>query len=560
MSKSVLLTYVLTLALFNARSQNALPEFGKIDMADMQMKECAFDKSANAMVLFNDAKVTFETGMYGYTEVVTERRVRIKIFNENGFPAANISIPYINRSKLSKIRDVAACIYNLDDNGNITVQKLDKDQVFKDKSKVKYSGANIRFTFPNLKKGSVIEYRYTKSRKYSLSIPGWVFQDDIPTLYSNYSIKLPGYLNVYHRVIGGMPVQEDSVIKKYAQSRFNESTRIFTMRNIPAFKDEPLMSPAADNIQRILFLLTTSEVPDTRAANYKWQALNGNLIADENFGKQFDVFISGTTPFLDSVKALTTTHEKISSIFSYVKNNITWDGEQTIYADDITDCWNTKTGSSAEMNILLLNLLRKAGITCYPLLVSTRENGKPEMSFPSLGQFDGVDILTFDEKNNMYLLDCTQSKLSYKTAPFNILNRMAFLVDLVEGKWIDVSIDKPLFTTSVNVNALIDSTGNVNGNAYMELTNIAKVQELETDTKNKVSLLASSGDNDIKVDSTVKLHDKDDNDTLIKKVQFHYALSNAGNLYFINPSYSFSEFTFPPVLLPAPIVNLSVIP
>jgi len=194
------------------------------------------------------------------------------------------------------------------------------------------------------------------------------------------------------------------------------------------------------------------------------------------------------------------------------------------------------------MNILLLNLLRKAGITCYPLLVSTRENGKPEMSFPSLGQFDGVDILTFDEKNNMYLLDCTQSKLSYKTAPFNILNRMAFLVDLVEGKWIDVSIDKPLFTTSVNVNALIDSTGNVNGNAYMELTNIAKVQELETDTKNKVSLLASSGDNDIKVDSTVKLHDKDDNDTLIKKVQFHYALSNAGNLYFINP-FLFTMFT-----------------
>jgi len=516
-------------------AQQKLPDFGKIDIADLQMTECAFDKSADAMILFNDAKVTFETGIYGYTEVVTEKRVRIKIFNEKGFSAASISIPYINRSKLSKVRDVAACIYNLDDNGKIVVQKLGKDEILKDKSKTKYSEANYKFTFPNLKKSSVIEYRYTKSRKYSSAIPGWVFQDNIPTLYSNYSINLPGRRNIYYRIIGNLPVQRDSVIKKYAQSQFNESTRTFTMRNVPAFKAEPFMPPAADNIQRIIFRLTTGDVSDGKTNGSKWEGINASLIIDENFGKQFFIPVYGASTFLDSVTAIEAVHDKINAIFSFVKNNITWNGEQTLFAESVTDCWDTKTGSSAEMNILLFNMLHKAGVTCYPILVSTRSNGKPDMSFPSAGQFDGVDILALDEKENIYILDCTQKQLSYKSLPYNILNREAFLVDVLKNKWINITNTKPLLTSSTDIVAVVDSAGNVNGKAYMKLENVAKILDLVTNTTEKTSLLATGDENDIKIDSTEMQHDTDDNDTLIKKVQFHYTLSNAGSLYFINP-------------------------
>ncbi|MEP7163641.1 MAG: hypothetical protein ABI741_03050 [Ferruginibacter sp.] len=38
-------------------AQKDIPAFGKIDKADLEMKECAFDKAAEAMVLFDIAEV-----------------------------------------------------------------------------------------------------------------------------------------------------------------------------------------------------------------------------------------------------------------------------------------------------------------------------------------------------------------------------------------------------------------------------------------------------------------------------------------------------------------------
>ncbi|HEX4375439.1 MAG TPA: transglutaminase domain-containing protein, partial [Puia sp.] len=119
---------------------------------------------------------------------------------------------------------------------------------------------------------------------------------------------------------------------------------------------------------------------------------------------QFDKSLDGTEQFIDSVNQIKNTPGKIDAIYKFVKKNIEWNNEQTFYCDSIEECWRAKQGSSAEMNILFLNLLRKVGVRCLPILISTRENGIPDPDFASLSQFNGVDILAVDS-NTIYTID-----------------------------------------------------------------------------------------------------------------------------------------------------------
>src|SRR5476651_1705 len=64
--------------------------YGKVDMADMELKACDFEKDANAMVLFDKADSYFEDDY----RITMARHKRIKIFNDNGKNEANIRIEY----------------------------------------------------------------------------------------------------------------------------------------------------------------------------------------------------------------------------------------------------------------------------------------------------------------------------------------------------------------------------------------------------------------------------------------------------------------------------------
>src|SRR5277367_4717354 len=153
-----LLTFFLLCSINFLFAQKEIPEFGKVDIGELNMKQCAFEKDADAINLIKTAKISFEVNVFtGVPKTYTEYRVRKKIFTEHGFSAANINILYASKSRSSKITDIEAFIYNLDENGKIVTEKVEKNQIFKEKSNNKKSVNKIAFTFPDLKKGSVIE-------------------------------------------------------------------------------------------------------------------------------------------------------------------------------------------------------------------------------------------------------------------------------------------------------------------------------------------------------------------------------------------------------------------
>jgi len=356
--KKLLLSFLPVLLLIKSYAQQKMPEFGKPSLEELLMKECEFEKDASAMKLVDYRESEF---ILDYTiKIETERRVRIKIFNEKGFNEASIKIPYNGRKRASKITDISAYIYNLDADNKITVQKIEKKQILKDKSNEGVS--TVAFTFPNLKAGSVIEYRYKKTDKNSVHFEPWFFQDNIPVQQSVCKIIKPSIVQLDTRFI-----TNDSVIKEYKHEspnylRYLLQTYTYSLNQVQSFKEEPLMSSAKDNLQRAEFALMPSMTFGATLLYGKgrWGFFNMLLTKAPFFGGQVNNKIPGTESIIDSANRMNSIAEKTDFIYQKIKSKIVWDKSQTFYADsELEEVWKEGTGNSAEINLLLLNLLRK---------------------------------------------------------------------------------------------------------------------------------------------------------------------------------------------------------
>jgi hypothetical protein len=523
-----------------AGAQEKLPDFGNISLAELTMKDCPFEKGAGAMNLIKTATIGFDLGIYSHAPIVTtEYRVRIKLFRKSGFEAANIKIPYSSRSRSTKITDVSAYIYSLDESGKIVREKVEKREIFKEKSKAANAINALSFTFPDLKEGSVLEYRYTKVDKNSSRIAPWLFQDDLPTAISMVSASVPGYATMAYHVVGADGVEKDSSVKTYANRSYNEDNRSFTMRNVRSFRIEPLMTSLKDNMQRVEFSLSPRSIVQLifSKPEYHWVALNHYLLEASFFGEQFDRPLDGTGLFMDSVRKLGRQDEKIAAIYNYVQRNVQWNDERTFYCDSLEACLRSKSGSSAEMNLLCLNLLRKAGIPCMPVLVSTRDNGNPDQDFPSIGQFNGVDLLVQDSTGN-HFIDCTQEGLSFKMPPLNILNCNAYIVDPQRNGWVFILEQRMLMKDEVLIDAAMDTTGRVSGTArfsYIGFGKTERLQEAKDKDEESAKDVVTEAPTDLVMDTMTTEKREEDNDTLVEEGRFHYKPTNTEQLYFLNP-------------------------
>ena len=66
-----------------AAQDKKLPDFGKVDPSELQLKECSFDMNAKAMVLFSEGESLFKLDLNAVLNPIfrqTEYRMRIKIF------------------------------------------------------------------------------------------------------------------------------------------------------------------------------------------------------------------------------------------------------------------------------------------------------------------------------------------------------------------------------------------------------------------------------------------------------------------------------------------------
>src|SRR5690606_26468950 len=127
------------------------------------------EPDAPAAILFESGKTYMEFSEQQGFMLITEVDIRIKIYKKDGYSWANRAIDYyIGQNPPEKINISKAFTYNLV-NGSIEKTKLKSEGEFDEKPN-KYTGVK-KITMPNVKEGSVIEYRYQITSPYLSNIP-----------------------------------------------------------------------------------------------------------------------------------------------------------------------------------------------------------------------------------------------------------------------------------------------------------------------------------------------------------------------------------------------------
>ena len=537
-SVSLIVLFLLSLTLFAQKTKD-IPAFGKVEKSDLELKECSIDKDAEAMYLFDQGVVYYRKGPTTLFEMHESRRIRIKILKEKGINHANIKLPYYSDGRYEKIIDIEAIVYNLDEAGNIVTTKLEKKAFYRQQLNAYYSA--ITFTFPEIKVGSIIEYRYEKVRESWSNIDPWVFQHDIPTKFSSFNITLPEYFNFTTTQQISFPVENkkdlvsQSINLPDGNINFSATEYSYKMRDLPSLKEEPFMGAARDYLQKIEFQLSSITVPGALTQNFRntWPALTKELMDNPSFGMQLKKNLDRDAE-LTGIMALTSKTDKLLNIYRYVQKNIQWDGTEDMYTDGVKNAWSKRKGTNADINLILINLLKDAKIEAYPLLVSTREHGKVLETYPFLQQFNKVIALAIIDETP-FILNAADKYNPARLIPYDVMGTDAFVVDKEKSGFITLWDSRQVKKNYVFFQSSINEKGEMAGEAIISSFDYSKNPRVKNFKEGKEKFISQYFTS---VHPSVNIKDLEinnlENDSLPleQKVKFSIPVSSSGDYNF----------------------------
>jgi hypothetical protein len=223
--RALILGLIVSLSVQTIYAQKSPVKFGDIPMEDLKMKVYDKDSSASAVILsdYGEAYVMLTTVN---ASLVFERHVRIKILTKEGLDWATAAIQlYHSGSNEERVTKLKATTYNLE-NGKVVETDMSKDGIFKEKFN---RNINLqKFTLPNVKEGSVIEYSYTVSSEFLANFPDWKFQYDIPVRASEYWALFPDFF-IFEKYMQGYVTLTSYEVKNKANTDFQVQAHHWTM-------------------------------------------------------------------------------------------------------------------------------------------------------------------------------------------------------------------------------------------------------------------------------------------------------------------------------------------
>jgi hypothetical protein len=476
---------IISILFLNLVAFSQKHELGKVTIEELKEKVCPIDTSAAAAFLFNVGKTTFGySGDDGF-QIITEINTKIKIYKKEGYEFANGAVNFYIGDRGSEKIDISKAItYNLVGD-KIEKTKLKSDGEFTEKLNKNWNRKKI--AMPNVKEGSIIEYKIIITSPYTSNFPNWEFQKDIPVNYSEYTTFIPEYFtyNTYPKGYLSPQIQKEVKPKKidytYVLSKdqilkqglstgrvnstleFNETIVKYFISNIQALKEEAFVNNRDNYRAGILHEIAGTRFPNGDHKDYSasWESVTNTIYKNQNFGDELKKTGYFEKDFGAIINGSNSQEEKITSILNYLKSRMNWNGNYGIYCDDgVKKAYQEKKGNVAEINLMLTAMLRYAGIEANPILVSTRSNGIS--LFPSRTSFNYV-ICGVELQNNVLLLDATNKNSLTDIIPIRALNWSGRIIRKNESSAeIDLT-PKSKSAEVVNIMAKVNPEGVVSG-------------------------------------------------------------------------------------------------
>ncbi len=530
---------ILTAFLIACCSASNAQEFklGKVSVNELKEKVHPSDTSAPAAILHKRGRTYFM--LYdGHFNMVTEVDVRIKIYKKTGYEHATQKLSYYTGGRSIFVNFSDACTYNLE-NGEVVKTKMKSDGDFTEKINDDFSVKKI--VLPNVKEGSVIEYSYKIRTPYYSVIPDWRFQYAIPANDVEYYVATPQYFTYNTYLLGYVPVHATAPKPKpVSGSSFTETYVTYSAKDVPALKDEDFVNNIDNYTSTLKMELAMVQFPGEapERLSMDWASLTNWIYDNKDFGGELKARSYYENDLPAVLAGTVSTSDKVNAIFKYVQERMKWDEDESYFCEKgVKKAYNDKTGNSAEINLMLIAMLRQAGLSANPVLVSTRDNGIA--MYPNRAAYNYV-IAAVENDNKVVLLDATSKNTVPGLLPVRALNWLGRMIR-PDGSSAEVDLmPKTNAKEVISVAASLDNNGKVSGKArdqYFDnfghsfrerFSNISKESYLEYLEKQNKGLTIS----DYKVEN-VKVPAK----PLMEEYTFeHSAAADAvGDKMFFNP-------------------------
>lgn len=486
----------------------------KIDLKEikqeLEMTTYEADPDAGAVIIMDYGEAYIESGG-GNFQLKNSKYLRAKLFKESAFDLAEVEINYLDSEGTEKIANIHAVTYYLEGDKVKTYEINKKDITDTD---IGDGWRSVKFTLPNLKEGSVFEYSYQITSEYLNRIRPWYFQHYYPVAHSEYRTRIPEWYQFLPLLKGSLALTDrksssfsrsvtftdfdrgSSGLRDYRVGNSQSQTVqyrgedvYYVMKNVPGFKREPYITTPTDYLSSLQFQLQMVHYPQQppKPILGSWEQLAREYMQNESFGLRLnnnrirrivhDLPLEGKTET-----------EKTELIYNFVRGSMKWNGEyQTVALNPLHTAFERREGSSGEINLILLDMLKEAGINAQPVILSTRSHGKIQQIFPIFSQFNHVIVVAKLESGPI-LIDAIDDFMPLGMLPATDLNETGFILSENAPAWVDILPSHNQETTWM-VNMKVDEEGTLDGslshiaNGYAAADARFSLSELNKDEK-----------------------------------------------------------------------------
>jgi hypothetical protein len=345
------------------------------------------------------------------------------------------------------------------------------------------------FIMPDVREGSVLDYRYTIQRSYIEELPDFYFSNRVPTRLAYATIHNENYLR--YDVVGS-----NLNFDVYYHEEKIDTSRIpliFTYQrpepvskehwyayDVPVVESEAYISSINDLRGQLNFQISEFGRPRQPLEN-SWDFVAAQIRrGDENPYRFVEEMIELQNLGENLASDLTEKEEITEAIFNYVNRKKVFNGMKRAFHDTpIDNVLEGEPADQAAINLVLMAMLRGAGLQPKPVYLSGRNFGRINKEFPSIYQLNQM-LIALEIPDGYRLMDASFSNSRPGLIPVDSYNETGMVFSENDYEWIELLPEYSVFDIDVDLSASLTEEGELSGSINI-LTGGYPVHEIRED-------------------------------------------------------------------------------
>ena len=446
-SFKILLTLLTLIPSLEVVALDVNKKFGKPTDEEMSMTVYAPDPDADAVKLYSNTDVQFDFMVDDFW-VVYRVKERVKVLKPEGASAADVTIVFYDpqgSTNGDRISGVKGSAYNLED-GKVVRSKLTGD--LKSKERVDKYYSQVKFSIPNVKVGTVIEYEFQRQSPYIYTISDWDAQCEMPVFFTEYTITIPEWFNFNTAMHGRATItgsRKDDTFKTVLPGGLltcAATAHHFEGKELPAVKDDDYIWCVDDFMTKVEHDLRSINISGSYYKNFQstWEDVDKMMLGDEDFGKYFNMDNPLAKEQADLKLDGLTAKEKTEKLRDLLMAYYTWDQSYGLYSISPKKLQKEGTANSCTLNFALMSMLRDAGITACPVVLSRRSKGRLPYAHASVAALNTMVLAVADAADStVFYVDAAAKGYPVGTLTANeLVDRGRMLNKGGQSSWVDL--------------------------------------------------------------------------------------------------------------------------